>query len=73
MNRRVYDILLKDMCDRFPGRAFSQEEIADYVGWERERVSQIESEAKSALLENLRDYDEADIIAAIRSADGRRV
>lgn len=73
MKRKVYDILLKDMCERFPGRTFTQQEIADYVGIDRQRVTQIEEQALNEIKSRLQHADVADIIAAIRSADGRRV
>jgi len=40
------DILLKDLCERTPpGKSYSQEEIAEYLGITQQRIDQIEGVA----------------------------
>lgn len=60
------DALLVDMCERFPGREFTQEDIADYVGCQRQSISRIELRAMDKLRQSLN----CDILADLGGLDG---
>ena len=63
------DALMDEMLRRWPGRSFTQQEIADYCGMSQQHLDRIERRARWKLRQVLQESNCA-IISILEGTDG---